>query len=161
MSGYTRINMMAIDPSPAAEEYGIDARFGRSHLDSDHLGVSYFRYPPDFRTTMGHRHSEQEEVYVVVSGSGRIRVDDDIVDVGPWDVVRVAPVRSAASRPAPRAWRCSPWGAIVRPAATASRWTTGGTIRKYWFASQFVVKLYASRVICNTFRFSAVECDPL
>ena len=40
VSGYTRINMMAIDPSPAAEEYGIDARFGRRNLDSDHLGVS-------------------------------------------------------------------------------------------------------------------------
>jgi mannose-6-phosphate isomerase-like protein (cupin superfamily) len=101
MSGYTRINMMAIDPSPVAREHGIDARFGRSHLDSDHLGVSYFRYPPDFRTTMGHRHSEQEEVYVVVAGSGRIRVDDDIVEVGRWDVVRVAPttIRGVAAGP--------------------------------------------------------------
>ena len=101
MSGYTRINLMAIDPSPAAGEHGIDARFGRSHLDSQHLGISYFRYPSDFRTTLGHRHTEQEEVYVVVSGSGRIRVDDDIVDVGQWDVVRVAPrsIRGVAAGP--------------------------------------------------------------
>ena len=132
MSGYTRINLMAIDPSPAAGEHGIDARFGRSHLDSQHLGISYFRYPSDFRTTLGHRHTEQEEVYVVVSGSGRIRVDDDIVDVGQWDVVRVAPRSIRGVAAAPEGLECSPWGAIGPPGATGSRWTTGGTIHKYW-----------------------------
>ena len=58
----------------------IEARFGRKHLDSDHLGVSYFRYGPAFRAPFGHRHREQEEAYVVVAGSGRMKLDDDIVE---------------------------------------------------------------------------------
>jgi mannose-6-phosphate isomerase-like protein (cupin superfamily) len=70
---------------------GVEARFGRSTLNSDHLGVSYFRYGPGHRSTMGHRHREQEEAYVVVGGSGRIRCDDEIVPLKQWDVVRVAP----------------------------------------------------------------------
>jgi mannose-6-phosphate isomerase-like protein (cupin superfamily) len=53
--------------------------------------VSYFRYAPGFRAPLGHSHREQEEAYVVVSGSGRIRLDDEIVELAQWDVVRVAP----------------------------------------------------------------------
>jgi mannose-6-phosphate isomerase-like protein (cupin superfamily) len=55
------------------------------------LGVSYFRYGPGFRSPMGHRHRVQEEAYVVVGGSGRMRLDDEIVDLRPWDVGRVSP----------------------------------------------------------------------
>ena len=54
-------------------------------------GRQYFRYGPGFRAPYGHRHREQEEAYVVVGGSGRIRLDDDVVDLARWDVVRVAP----------------------------------------------------------------------
>ena len=91
MSDYTIENLKEIDNS--AGDYGpdLEARFGRRHLDSEHLGVSYFRYSPGFRAPMGHSHREQEEVYVVVSGSGRIKLDDDILALRPWDVVRVAP----------------------------------------------------------------------
>src|SRR5581483_11165444 len=69
----------------------VEARFGRKHLDSQHLGISWFRYPPGHRSQTGHRHREQEEAYVVVGGSGRARLDDEIVDLREWDVVRVAP----------------------------------------------------------------------
>ena len=69
----------------------MEARFGRKHLDSEHLGVSYFRYGPGYRSGIGHHHRVQEEVYVVVGGSGRVRLDDEIVEVGPWDAIRVAP----------------------------------------------------------------------
>ena len=49
----------------------------------------------------GHRHKRQEELYVVVAGSGRARLDDEIVDIGPWDAIRVAPEvsRSFAAGP--------------------------------------------------------------
>jgi len=69
----------------------IEARFARKHLDSEELGVSYFRYGPGFRSPMGHRHRVQEEAYVVVSGSGRIRLGDEIHELRQWDVVRVSP----------------------------------------------------------------------
>jgi mannose-6-phosphate isomerase-like protein (cupin superfamily) len=90
MSDYTITNLKEIDDS-AAENPGLEARFGRSHLDSEHLGVSYFHYGPGVRSPMGHSHREQEEVYVIVSGSGRIKVGDEIRDLRAWDAIRVAP----------------------------------------------------------------------
>jgi uncharacterized cupin superfamily protein len=61
------------------------------HLGAKHLGVSYFRYAPGFRYPDGHRHREQEEVYIVIAGSGRVKLDDEVVELREWDVVRVAP----------------------------------------------------------------------
>jgi mannose-6-phosphate isomerase-like protein (cupin superfamily) len=90
MPDYTITNFKQIDDS-AGDSPDIEARFARKHLNSEHLGVSYFRYGPGFRSQMGHSHREQEEVYVVVNGSGRMKLDDDIVDLKQWDVVRVAP----------------------------------------------------------------------
>jgi mannose-6-phosphate isomerase-like protein (cupin superfamily) len=92
MAGYTIKNLQDVDNSaPEGAGDGLEARFARKHLDSEHLGVSYFRYGAGYRAPYGHRHREQEEAYVVVSGSGRLRLDDDIVDLKRWDVVRVAP----------------------------------------------------------------------
>jgi mannose-6-phosphate isomerase-like protein (cupin superfamily) len=90
MSAYSQHNFDEIDnvnPDPE----GVDARFARKHLESEHLGVTRMRYPPNMKSPFGHRHGSQEEVYVVVSGSGRMRLDDDIVDLRQWDVIRVAP----------------------------------------------------------------------
>jgi mannose-6-phosphate isomerase-like protein (cupin superfamily) len=53
--------------------------------------VSYFRYGPGYRSPLGHSHREQEEAYIVTAGSGRMRLDDDIVELAQWDVVRVSP----------------------------------------------------------------------
>jgi quercetin dioxygenase-like cupin family protein len=91
MADYAIKNLMAIENSASARGPGLDARFARKHLDSQHLGVSYFRYDPGHRAAHGHRHREQEEAYVVVGGSGRVRLDDEILDLRQWDVVRVAP----------------------------------------------------------------------
>jgi mannose-6-phosphate isomerase-like protein (cupin superfamily) len=90
MSGFTIKNFDAID-NAAPDDSPIDVRFGRSQIDSEHLGVTRMRYRPDARAPMGHSHREQEEVYVVTAGSGRVRLDDEIVDIGRWDIVRVAP----------------------------------------------------------------------
>jgi mannose-6-phosphate isomerase-like protein (cupin superfamily) len=40
----------------------------------------------------GHRHGHQEEIYVIVAGSGRAKLDGDVIELGPWDALRVAPV---------------------------------------------------------------------
>ena len=69
----------------------MQARFARAALDSDEPGVSRFIYEPGSRVPFGHRHREQEEAYVVVSGSGRVKLDDEIVGLAEWDVLRVAP----------------------------------------------------------------------
>jgi mannose-6-phosphate isomerase-like protein (cupin superfamily) len=91
MSDYTLKNLKDLDNLAAGRGFDIDARFARSEIESDHLGVSYFRYGPGVRPPYGHRHREQEEAYVVVGGSGRARLGDDIVELKQWDVLRVAP----------------------------------------------------------------------
>jgi hypothetical protein len=60
-------------------------------LESEQLGVSYFRYAPDVRSPIGHSHRAQEEVYVIINGSGRIKLDNEIRELRRWDVVRIAP----------------------------------------------------------------------
>jgi mannose-6-phosphate isomerase-like protein (cupin superfamily) len=89
MSDYAIKNLMEIEDGTGVE--GIEGRFAREFLDSEQLGISHFRYAPGRRASSGHRHGVQEEAYVVVGGSGRIRLDDDEVELRRWDVVRVAP----------------------------------------------------------------------
>jgi mannose-6-phosphate isomerase-like protein (cupin superfamily) len=92
MADYSVKNLQDVDNSaPEAAGGALEARFARKHLGSEHLGVSYFRYGPGYRAPYGHRHKEQEEAYVVVGGSGRIRLDDEVLDLKRWDCVRVAP----------------------------------------------------------------------
>ena len=91
MPDYTITNLLQLDDLAAGSAVGIEARFARSHIDSEHLGVTHMRYGPDTRSPMAHSHVEQEEVYLVISGSGQMKLDDVVVDVGPWDIVRVAP----------------------------------------------------------------------
>ena len=76
-------------------------RFAREALRSPELGVSRFTYDPGARMPWGHRHRVQEEAYVVVAGSGRAKLDDEIVELSAWDVLRVAPavVRSFEAGP--------------------------------------------------------------
>lgn len=101
MSDYSLKNLKEVENSLADRTSDVEARFARGHLDSQHLGVSYFRYAPGFRSPIGHRHREQEEAYVVVSGSGRAKLGDEIIDLREWDVLRVAPqvVRSFEAGP--------------------------------------------------------------
>ena len=89
MSSFAIKNLKDIDDSAPVDE--IEGRFARKFLDSEHLGVSYFRYAPGFRATVGHRHRTQEEAYVVVGGSGRVKLDDEVVELKRWDALRVAP----------------------------------------------------------------------
>ena|SRR2546421_2323336 len=91
MPDFTIKNLKQVEDSAAERPGDLEARFARKHLDSEHLGVSYFRYGAGHKAPYGHRHREQEEAYVVASGSGRIKLDDQIVDVQQWDVIRVAP----------------------------------------------------------------------
>ncbi len=101
MSRFTIKNLKELEDSAGERAPGIEGRFARKHLDSEHLGVSYFRYAPGVRSPMGHSHREQEEVYVVINGSGRIKLDDEIRELRQWDVVRIAPqtVRAVEAGP--------------------------------------------------------------
>jgi mannose-6-phosphate isomerase-like protein (cupin superfamily) len=91
LPGYTIVNLMELENRAGEGGPTMEARFARTAIESEHVGVSHFRYAPGRRSNRGHSHTEQEEVYVVLSGSGRVKLDDELVDVRPWDVVRVAP----------------------------------------------------------------------
>ncbi len=91
MTDYAIINLKDIEDSAGERAPGVEARFARKHIDSEHLGVTYIRYEAGVRSPMAHSHREQEEAYVVIAGSGRVRLGDEIREVRQWDVVRVSP----------------------------------------------------------------------
>ena len=94
MADYTVRNLKA-DIDDSATRFGLsptlEARFAREPLGLENSGVSYVKIAPCERMPFGHTHKEQEEVYVVVGGGGRIKLDDDIVELKRWDAVRIAP----------------------------------------------------------------------
>ena len=69
----------------------LEARFAREALECEESGLSYQRLAANFRQPFAHRHERQEEVYVVVGGSGRVKIDDEIVELEQWDAVRIGP----------------------------------------------------------------------
>jgi mannose-6-phosphate isomerase-like protein (cupin superfamily) len=69
----------------------LEFRLATKALELEQSGLSYQRIPPDYRFPYGHTHKKQEEVFVVVGGNGRMKLDDEIVEIKKWDVVRVAP----------------------------------------------------------------------
>jgi mannose-6-phosphate isomerase-like protein (cupin superfamily) len=91
MSRFATVNLLEVENSVGDRAPGVEGRFGRKYLDSRDLGVSHFRYAPNLRSPMAHSHREQEEAYVVVAGSGRLLLDDEVLELRQWDVVRVAP----------------------------------------------------------------------
>jgi mannose-6-phosphate isomerase-like protein (cupin superfamily) len=93
MSDYTIVNILEsenVAPGFGMPE-GMAAHFPKKELDCKIGAVGLERLPPGVRTPFGHRHRDQEELYVVVSGGGRVKLDDEILDVRQWDVIRVSP----------------------------------------------------------------------
>lgn len=95
------------DVKDSAPEFGFDAiaeaRFAKDELDATETGVSHHRLKPGKRQPFGHKHDEAEEIYVIVSGSGRFKLDDEIIEVETLDAIRVAPE-------VVRAWEAGPEG---------------------------------------------------
>jgi mannose-6-phosphate isomerase-like protein (cupin superfamily) len=91
MSAYTKKNLKE-DVENQAPKFGmpaeLEARFARTALGGETLGLSHMKLAPGFRIPFGHKHEGQEEVYVVVRGSARIKVEDEIVELGEWDAIR-------------------------------------------------------------------------
>ena len=83
------------DVKDSAPEFGCadtqEAHFASEDLDAAETGVSYLVVRPGKRQAFAHRHDAAEEVYIVVSGSGRIKLDDHVTQVEMLDAIRVAP----------------------------------------------------------------------
>jgi mannose-6-phosphate isomerase-like protein (cupin superfamily) len=103
--GYTHKQLD--DVHDMAPEFGVSAtqevRFARAELDAEHVGFALERVKPNSRQAIGHKHNDPgaEEVYVVIAGSGRIKLDDETFEIGRLDAVRVAPevIRSFEAGP--------------------------------------------------------------
>jgi mannose-6-phosphate isomerase-like protein (cupin superfamily) len=104
LSEYTRLNLRD-DVENFAERYGLapnlELRFGRNALGIEGGGFSYQKRAPNLASATGHRHQTQEEVYIVIAGSGQVKLDDEVQDLRQWDVIRVPPTvaRGFASGP--------------------------------------------------------------
>jgi mannose-6-phosphate isomerase-like protein (cupin superfamily) len=83
------------DVKDSAPEFGMEevqeARFAKGDLDAEKTGVSHHRLKPGQRTPFGHKHEDAEEVYIVIAGSGRMKLDDEIIEVETLDAIRVSP----------------------------------------------------------------------
>jgi len=68
-----------------------EARFATDEFDADQTGFAFMRVKPGKRQGFAHRHENAEEVYVILAGSGKLKLDDEVLDVGPLDAIRIAP----------------------------------------------------------------------
>jgi mannose-6-phosphate isomerase-like protein (cupin superfamily) len=93
VAGYTVVNLKEVEDQ--APKFGfaphLQSRFARKALGLENSGISHFTIAAGYRVPFGHHHADQEEVYVVVAGSARMKLDDDVVELGTWDAVRVPP----------------------------------------------------------------------
>jgi mannose-6-phosphate isomerase-like protein (cupin superfamily) len=94
VAGYTVANLKT-DVEDQAPNFGLSpdlaGHFARQALGCEQSGLSYQRLAPNYRLPFGHDHEKQEEIYVVVAGSGRLKLGDDVIDVKELDAIRVAP----------------------------------------------------------------------
>jgi mannose-6-phosphate isomerase-like protein (cupin superfamily) len=107
LAGYTKLNLKT-DVDDQAPNFGysphMEARMARVPLELEYSGVSYQRMSPNFRLPFGHTHKTQEEVYILISGSARAKLGDEIVDLRPFDALRV-------HKDTPRGFEAGPEGA--------------------------------------------------
>jgi quinol monooxygenase YgiN/mannose-6-phosphate isomerase-like protein (cupin superfamily) len=92
-TGYTHLNLEDVEdmaPRFGYQEQG-EARFATRQLNALRTGVSHQRLRPGVRQAFGHRHQHAEEVFVVLAGTGSMKIDDDIRDVRALDAIRIAP----------------------------------------------------------------------
>jgi len=90
--GYTQINLFDVEDAAATNGFGErwEARVARQALDATQTGLTYFRLHPGKRSPFMHRHRQAEEVYVVLAGAGRVKLDEEILEVSALDAIRVA-----------------------------------------------------------------------
>jgi mannose-6-phosphate isomerase-like protein (cupin superfamily) len=91
---FTRKNLKADTEDVGSNFDGspdLEFRLATKALELEHSGLGYQRIPPNYRFPYGHTHRQQEETYVVLRGSGRMKLDDEIIELEDWDAVRVSP----------------------------------------------------------------------
>jgi mannose-6-phosphate isomerase-like protein (cupin superfamily) len=94
MAGYTMHNLKEIENQGVnfgLDENDIQLRMAKDPLECTDCGLTYLRLGPGWRTPFGHNHKTQEEIYVLVNGSARMKIEDEVVEMKPFTAVRVSP----------------------------------------------------------------------
>jgi quercetin dioxygenase-like cupin family protein len=127
MTDYTKLNLDEV--KDLAPDFGMQtmgqARFARQGLGAERIGLADYQMNPGQRVGFGHRHAESEEMYVVLSGSGRFRVDDQVLEVGPRDVVYCPPQVL-------REWEAGPDGMEVLAFGAHTEGGDAEMVREFW-----------------------------
>jgi mannose-6-phosphate isomerase-like protein (cupin superfamily) len=102
---WTHLNLDQVEDAAPGNGFGDrwEARVAREPLDAERTGLTHFRLRPGRRSPFNHRHREAEEVYVVLSGAGSVKLGDEIRPVRPLDAIRIGPS-------VPRAFEAGPDG---------------------------------------------------
>jgi mannose-6-phosphate isomerase-like protein (cupin superfamily) len=113
MSDYTKLNLKdeVEDMATGRMPPGIEAHFAREALGCQESGVTYYKLEPDFHPPFGHKHNAQEEIYVVISGSARIKLDEEEIELGQLDAIRIAPDTTRAVKAGPDGCEMIAYGA--------------------------------------------------
>jgi uncharacterized cupin superfamily protein len=110
---FTIVNLAAVDDAAPANGFGDrwEARGARTMLGAERTGITHFWLHPGKRSPFTHRHAEAEEIYVVLGGSGLIKLDGHFFAVGPRDAIRVAPTTARAFEAGPEGLELLAFGA--------------------------------------------------
>lgn len=102
----------------SAPDFGFEefqeARFAKDDLETEDTGFTYQRLQPNARPPFAHKHDNAEEVYVVMAGSGRAKLDDDIVDLARLDALRVGATVTRAFEAGPEGLELLAFGPTSR-----------------------------------------------
>lgn len=92
-SRYSKLNLLDVDDAavPNGFSHRWEARVAREPLGAGHTGLTYFRLRPGKRSPFSHRHRDAEEIYLIISGSGSVKLDDEVIEVRPYDAIRLTP----------------------------------------------------------------------
>ena len=130
MAGYTIQNLKEVEDQ--APKFGLsphlESRMARVPLELEHSGISYQRIAPGFRIPWGHTHNVQEEVYVVLSGSLRAKLDDEVVELRQWDALRVP-------KDTMRSFEGGPEGAEMLAVGAPNTGPGDANIEQYWWTT--------------------------
>jgi mannose-6-phosphate isomerase-like protein (cupin superfamily) len=126
---HTVINLKEVEDQ--APKFGLspnlEMRMARVPLELEHSGLSYQRIAPNFRMPFGHNHKTQEEIYIVLSGSLRAKIEDEVIDLKPWDAVRV-------HKDTMRSFEGGPEGAEILAIGAPSTGPGDGDIVQGWWS---------------------------
>jgi mannose-6-phosphate isomerase-like protein (cupin superfamily) len=130
MTRYTHINLKD-DVEDQAPKFGmsphLEMRMARVPLELENSGLSYLRIAPNFRMPFGHTHKQQEEIYVLVDGSARMRIEDETRELKQWDAVRV-------HRDAMRSFEAGPEGALFLAVGAPNTGPGDADVEQGWWS---------------------------